>query len=189
MVEQGYKRYSQEFGTVAYKVSGSQEGTELLQFDAWGWLEGKVTDVTVKVLGMKSQNKTIAYFDGEWMINYNPDNNYAMRISNPLFKNLTENLEEKNMEAVGEYLMEGGLGERVGTEVILGKECTVWEIASLNTKVWMWKGVNLREEAELMGVKVIKEAVEIDFSTRPAREELIVPKEAKGLGSYVWPAE
>lgn len=178
VLAQGYKRYDQEYGMIEYKITGDYPGREVIFFDKYGWLEGKESEM--KVMGTES--KSITYLDGTWIINYTPESNFASKVRNPLFSSFLQNMDENNMSTVVERMMtEGGMGEKVGTENILGKNCTVWEMSSLKSKVWVWKGITLQEETKMLGVNITKEAVKVDFSNRPDKNKLVPTPGTKGI--------
>ena len=45
-------------------------------------------------------------------------------------------------------------GKKIGTEKFLGKQTDIWEIKQMGTKSWVWKGVTLKTESNMMGMKI-----------------------------------
>ena len=183
MLAQGYKRYEVESGMVEYKLEGNSSGTETLYFDMWGWREARYSKSVTKFMGIKSETETVSYLDGEWMINYNPETDFATRTSNPMFKNLAEGAENKNMTEVGREMFKSMGGEQQGNETVSGYNCERWHLKDLNTTAWVHKGVSLKEHSKLMGMEIEKTATKVQFGVKPPSAKLIPPADAKTLSS------
>jgi hypothetical protein len=180
MVAQGYKRYNVESGIIYYELTGTSSGVEVVYFKDWGWREARYKTTVMKLFGKKHEDTVIEYLDGEWMYSYNEENKHVMKINNPVFENLMKNMGNNNMTEVGEQMMEG-MGEKIGQAEFLGKPCDIWVIQGLNTKTWVWKGtgLNLKEEAKLLGIKVNRVATQIDFDSKIDNAKFELPADAK----------
>lgn len=181
MVAAGFKRYNVESGIVEYTLNGAKKGTEKLYFDMWGWREARYESGTIKMMGIEQKSETVQYLDGEWMISYDPQTNYATRMGNPMFKKLTEKSDTKNMTELGEKMLENMGGKVTGTETIAGKLCRKWEISSLKSTAWVWNGLTLKESSTMMNISMEKIATAVQTGIAPPAEKLTVPKDAKGI--------
>ena len=45
-------------------------------------------------------------------------------------------------------------GKKIGSEKFLGRQADIWEIKQMGTKSWVWKGVPLKSELNMMGMKI-----------------------------------
>lgn len=183
MLAAGYKRYNVESGIVELAVEGSQQGTEKIYFDSWGWREATYESTTLKVMGMEHKNERVMYIDGEWMISYDPKTNYATRTTNPMLTDLMEKGETQNLTEVGQQMIENAGAKMTGTETIAGKECQKWELSSLGTTTWVWKGLTLKIVTNIMGMTITKMATSVQTGVSVPTDKLIPPAEAKGMSS------
>lgn len=162
LADKGFKRYNIKSGVLKSKYSGIMEGEQILTFDMWGWRESTKGDKTTNVMGMKTVDKTSAYLDGINQYTYNPDTKTATKLENTILKNIIDGGEAKSLTDVGEKMLKDMGGEKVGTETILGKTCDVYEIKSYGTKTWVWNGVTLKLEMNMMGMTYAMEATSFE---------------------------
>ncbi len=172
------KRYEIKSGIVHYKstVSGkvmgsviSGSGTEDIFFKDWGALElveTKATQTTnTNIFGQKksetTNTHTIAKLDnGEsYHVDFNKKQIFLRR---DMGMDMTKTF-QPNADAgkVGKSMLESMGGKKVGNEKFLGYDCEVWDV--MGAKQWMYKGVVLKLEMTVMGIKTIKEATSAKF--------------------------
>ncbi len=173
--EKEYKRYIMESGIIDYKISGSQNGTETLYFEKYGMKEAKYTDVTIDMFGMKQTNKQVVYLDGYWQYMVNPENNTGTKREDGMLKQLVESSEDKDMNEVGMKMFISMGGEKIGTEQFQGKNCDVWQLESMGTKVWIWNFIPLKTEVDMMGMKITYEAVSFEFDINIPDDKINIP--------------
>ncbi|MEM7372939.1 MAG: hypothetical protein AAF587_30235 [Bacteroidota bacterium] len=184
MLAEGFKRYEVESGIITYKLSGNmQSGTKTIYFDRWGLREATYEESVTKIFGLKQKSETISFLDGENMYNYDPKKNTYMRTKNTLVKPVADEMSngEKSMTKGGKAFLEGMGGKLIGNETFMGKDCEIWELASLNSTNYIWKGVSLKATATLLGMTTEWEATDIQINVEVPEDKLSLPKKAKSV--------
>ncbi len=145
------KRYGVKQACIEYTVSGDmQSGTEVLYFDHWGAREAKYEMKTIKVGPMKTEENKVTYMEGSMAYTVNLKDNTGSKMENPMLKGF----EGQDLSEVGEKMMKQMGGKKIGSEKFLGKQCDIWEIKQMGTKSWVWKGVPMKTELNMMGMKI-----------------------------------
>ncbi len=170
-----FKRYGIESGIVEYKMSGSQTGTETLQFDNYGMREVKHTNTTMEVMGYKTETSTISLFDGEWHYSWDPKTKQGTKMSEKMLFEMAEKYKTKDFKEIGEKMMESMGAKKLANETFLGKDCEVWEVEMANTKTWNWNGVTLKTETSMMGITINSEATSIQDDVSIPEDKFAVP--------------
>ena len=172
------KRYQVPSGIVEYrltvkgnmgvgKISGN--GTTKLYFKDYGALEvldeqyKQVTEVNV--FGQKqrqiTQSHKMSKYDNGTAYSVDFDNRkiYKMKdMGTGLFKALKNS---GNIAGSTEDMMKSAGGKKTGKEKILGYNCDIREV--MGSKIWMYKGIPLKTENNMMGTTYINEAVKARF--------------------------
>lgn len=176
------KRYEVKSGIVEYKIDGggsvmgmntSTKGTKTTVFKDWGNIE--VSDETVEEIApmQKAQTKrNLSKIDN--MVLYAVDFDQKIITKMDALKDgyIKSNT---NYTKYGKELLEKNGGKLVGHENILGYKCEVWEW--MGSKIWVYKGVTLKAEASMMGIKMTEEATKAQF-------DVAVPSSRFELPSY-----
>ena len=152
-----FKRYGVERLTVRYRISGAQEGMEELSFDRYGMRERKRS--TTVMFGQET--RTLVIVNGLDMYSIDEGRKQGDRIETPMIKEFLAQGKTDLADGIEEMMREMG-GAVAGTEMIVGKEATLWELPQMRVKVWMWKGVALRTVNTMPGMETTIEAYEID---------------------------
>ena len=183
------KRYQIKSGvvelesTITGKAMGttiSGTGSESLYFKNWGAVEVKEEEssqtTTTSIFGNKNTDtsKTHTMYkldDGE---SYSVDfERKEIRKTNDMAMEMTK-MFQKDADAgkVGKELLESMGGKLLGSEVVLGYECEIWDLMGI--KQWLYKGVLLKSEASIAGITTTKVATSAKFnnSVPEARFEL-----------------
>ncbi|MCC7302176.1 MAG: hypothetical protein IT233_05995 [Bacteroidia bacterium] len=155
------KRYGLKSGMVEYEFSGNYKGKETLYFEDWGWEEMKVNESEMSIMGITQKMHSFSMIDEEWIYNYDNISKQGTRMKNNLLDELTEE-QRKDLAEVGMKMMKQMGGEKVGKEDVLGKECEVWEIKNLGSKVWVWNNIVLKTTMKMAGVEYASTAVKIE---------------------------
>lgn len=157
--------------TIKYKVSGMQNGTELLYIDAYGKKQARFVKSSGKVLFQTVQTDTVEITTEEWIYELDLSKKHGTKITNPdiYFKEeyakLTakeKKMVNKNAEKMGTNLM-GGMGGNIekNAATILGYKTD--KMNALGTTVYMMHGatIALKTESNLMGLssKVIAQEI------------------------------
>ncbi|KAA3658071.1 MAG: hypothetical protein DWQ10_11945 [Calditrichaeota bacterium] len=170
------KRYKVKSGIVKYKVSGMQEGTEIVYFDKWGMLEAKYTQTEMSMMGMKQKTNTLTLLDGEWTYTVDFNTNTGTKMKTPLIDELTKNAKNKDLTDVGKKMMQDMGGKKIGMEKVAGKLCEVWEIKSMNSKTWVWNGVPFKNVVGFGGMNMASVAESAEFNVTIPKEKVTLPK-------------
>ncbi len=182
------KRYEVKSGIVEYtttisgkvlgsKVSGS--GTENLFFKNWGAIELKeeqsTQTTTTKMFGKTSTDKTSTHVinkldNGEsYLADFDKKIIYANRdLMMDMFKQTNTNAGN-----TGKNMLESVGGKKIGTESFLGYDCDVWDING--AKQWMYKGVILKLDITVFGIKTVTEATSAKFDISVADSNFELP--------------
>lgn len=178
--ENQLKRYEIESGTIEYKttISGkvlastiTGNGTEVRYFKDWGAVElyeQESTTTTNSVIMGKEINETTS---DHQMTKLDHGESYSVDFKNKTItqqKDMAMEMIKKmhpNKDAgdVGKSMLEGLGGKIIGNEVFLGYQCEIWDL--MGVKQWMYKGIMLKSEANLMGITTISEATKATFNT------------------------
>lgn len=162
------KRYDVEAATVKFNVSGSlQNGTEELVFDQYGIREMKTTNTEFAVAGITQKTSQMVLTEGDKIHSADLATKSGTVIQNPLYQNIVDLSKQKDLKDFGEAMMKQLGGKKTGSDTVAGKDCEVWEIASLGSTSCVWKGVTLRTVSKIAGVDVLIEATEVNEGSVP----------------------
>ncbi|MBV1923256.1 MAG: hypothetical protein KUG68_04420 [Flavobacteriaceae bacterium] len=178
--EKQLKRYDIKSGIIKYNTSISGKviastitgsGTETRYFKEWGALElfeQESTTTTNTVIMGKEINETTS---DHQMTKLDHGESYVVDFKNKTIlqqKDLAMEMikkmhPDKDAGEVGKSMLEGMGGKQIGKEVFLGYQCEIWDL--MGVKQWMYKGVVLKSEANLMGITTITEATSATFNS------------------------
>ncbi|MFQ5605415.1 MAG: hypothetical protein ACE5HS_19275 [bacterium] len=156
------KRYGLKEGYIQYSIKGDMmSGTQEICFDRYGAREVEIKNMEVKIMGMSQKTKTATYTDFSeggtiYTVDYSTDPPTGTKTVNPMIKSF----EGKDLQEVGKDMLVQMGGRIIGKGKVLGKECDIWEVKNMGTKVWVWNWITLKTEI-LMGMKMIIEATKI----------------------------
>jgi len=119
--------------------------------------------------------KTVNYLHGFMQYNMDMINKTATKTKNTILQSLVENSESSDLEEIGMEMFKQMGGEKVGKEDIIGKPCEIWELKQMGTKVWIWNGIPLRTETDMMGIKLIKVATNIKANVSIPPDKIEIP--------------
>lgn len=182
------KRYKVKSGIIKYtttisgKIIGSKitgSGTESLYFKNWGakeFKEGQSTQTShMKFFGKEKTETTskheISKIDNGKIYLVDFKNKIIQSKNNPMMDLMKQSKtnaadESKNMlEAMG--------GKKIGNETYKGFNCEVWEL--LGGKQWIYKGVMLKMDMEVLGIKTLTEATSVKFNVDVADSNFKLP--------------
>ena len=153
--KEAVKRYGFKSATAKYVTSVMGQKVESTTFiDDYGALECQRTKMDVP--GMGEVESAVITREGKvYSVNYALKSIQTIPLEQPNFLDLTE-------EAVAKYKI-----KEVGKEEFLDRECTVYTMESeaqgmkTNIKVWVYKGLGLKQETTLSGMKIVALATEL----------------------------
>ncbi len=172
------KLYEMKSGIVEYAISGGgnimgvrseSSGKRRLVFDRWGLLQIQKEQRTSTVMGQTTKTDSIIKIDNG--IVYAVDADKKVIIKQPF--EMFGQADNQDMLKMGKEMFKKMGGKQIGTGSILGYACEIWEL--MGTKIWIHKGVALKVEAEMMGIKHTEEAVDVKFDIAIDQNEFAIP--------------
>jgi hypothetical protein len=164
------KPFSFKSGIVEYRYSGDKTGKSIQYIDDHGMKTAMYSEITQE--GETTRSWVVAYGDYQYM--WDPDQpDEGMKMKNPLLSWINE-ASKGDMESftVATYEKMGMV--RDGTEIFLGKECTV--IKGDMGKVLIWKGIMMLMDFK-MGAYVSKqEATSVKTNVPVDAKYFAIPK-------------
>ena len=174
LVKAGFKRYPMKSGFYVVIHSGTQTGTDTIYFDRWGWREAKYSHTVMSMMGITQKTNTLTLLDGTLMYNIDLDKRTGTKTENPMFASLSDK-SGKDMTKMGEEMLEGMGGKKIGSEKILGKLADIWEVKSMSTKTWIWMGLTLKVVMSMMGMESTSIAVELIENVKNPEDKMKIP--------------
>lgn len=180
------KLYDVKNGKIEYEIKGSGEimgqkmqtvGKKRVIFDQFGAKnlteENKIEKQTV--MGQKKVTKThtMTYMKGSMVYHVSFDNRRIMRTGNMGAGMAMLMGGGKNMKQTGEEMMKKIGGKKTGTDKVLGYTCDVWEM--MGTKQCIYKGIPLRVETDVMGLKNTETATKAEFDISLSKDDFKLP--------------
>jgi hypothetical protein len=172
------KRYGVKSGVIEYSITQTGnmmgmamngKGTGKTVFKEWGSVEVHTEKTESVTMGMKESDHImtkildgkvyVVDFDSRSIYEYTPD---ALAKS-----------EYKDLVNTGKKMLESMGGKKVGDEKFKGYPCEVWSL--MHVKVWLHKGVMLKSEADMMGIKHTMVATKIDLEASVSDDEFKLP--------------
>lgn len=180
--ENNTHRFAIKSGHIEYKLEGSTVGTKSVWFDDYGdiYYEEIKATTTVKMFGMKNveevhsitiQNRAIFYsinvIEGDGV----KSNQSYYTSSQELMGDMTQ----EEQDQLGKDILQSLGGEITGEEKILGKTCEI--VSVLGSHAWVYKGVTLKSDASILGIKNQEEAISFDEGINFPEKLLTPPKD------------
>ncbi len=137
---------------IEYTYEGSTTGRENLYMDNYGLLQCKMTQTKTKVFGQTSEEVSLEVSKDFYIYKWDPKTRIGTKIKNTLAEDLMKD-PSFDPEEFGKKTMESLGFEKIGTETLLGKPCEVWKGLGGTSKIWVWRGLNLKTETKMMGMK------------------------------------
>ena len=180
------KMYDVKSGKIEYGIKGSGEimgqkmqtiGKKRVIFDAYGAKnlteENKIDKQTI--MGQKKITKThtMTYMKEGMAYHVDFKAKRIMRMGNMAASMGALMGGGKNMKQSGEDMMKQMGGKKTGTDNVLGYTCDVWDL--MGTKQCIYKGIPLRVETNIMGIKNIEVATKAEFDISLSKDDFKLP--------------
>ena len=181
------KMYEVESGKITYEIKGSGEimagattqsiGKKRVIFNAYGAKnlteENKIEKTNI--MGQKKTTKThtMVYMKESMVYHVNFDNKKIMRMENMGMAMAGLMGGGQNMKQTAEEMMKKMGGKKTGTDTVLGYSCDVWNL--MGTKQCMYKGIPLRVETNVMGIKSTEIATKAEFGISLSKDDFKLP--------------
>lgn len=172
------KRYEVKSGIIEYAVSGGGnmmgiktqiEGKSKVFFKEWGKVELHEDRTKSVVMGREEHTHQttkidngkvyIADHEQKVIVQYDPD--------------ILLQSEHKDLAKSSKEMMLAMGGKKTGEETIQGYVCEVWETQQM--KLWLYKGILLKSEANIMGITHTSVATDIKFNASVSDKDLKLP--------------
>ena len=181
------KRYEIKSGKVMYDISTSgnvmgmvqieMKGTKKVTFDDYGLKhlveEDKVTKEVAMGQAKEDKSHTTQYMNDDFIYSVDFKKKKIMRIKNPAMEMMKMFGDEKSMKKTGEEMMKSMGGKKTGTDKVLGYTCEVWDM--MGVKQCIYKGIPLRVESNIMGMKNMEIATKADFDISIHKDDFKLP--------------
>lgn len=174
------KRYEVKSGIIEYSIthSGNMMGMQTqgsgkakTVFKEWGSVELHSEESQTSTMGMKEHDKQMTKIEDGIVYTVDFDQKVIYKQSIEALANSGD----KDFVSAGKEMLTSMGGKKIGEDKFMGYDCEVWEM--MTVKIWLHKGVMLKTEADMMGIKntMVATKVELDVS---------VPDDAFKLPDY-----
>lgn len=181
------KKYEVKSGKIEYKIKGSGNimgmvetktiGKKRIIFDNYGVKdlteENKVTKETTMGQTKVRKTHTITYMNEGIVYNVNFNKKVIVRMKSPAVGMMGMMNSDKSMKDTGAAMMQKMGGKKLGTDKVLGYTCDIWNL--MGEKQCMYKGIPLRIESYVMGMKSTEEATKAEFDISIHQDDFRLP--------------
>ena len=177
-VKSGKVEYSiKESGNIMGMVKIKGVGKKRLVFDQYGVKdlteENRVKKETIGGKSKVTKTHTIEYMNSGMMYRVDFKTKKIIRMENLALKMQSMIGDGKNIGQTGTSMMKSMGGKNIGTDKVLGYTCEVWDLMGI--KQCLYKGVPLRIESNIMGLKSTQEATKADFDITVIEKDFTLP--------------
>ena len=165
-----FKKYPFKSVIIEYKIEGKTNGTKTVYIEDYGYKEATYSKTATKMLGMKTEENTVDIIIGEKFYNIDLKTGQAHAAVSPIADYLAT--QGDDWEEVGRNILEQLGYEKIGNESVNGKNCEVWE--GMN-KVWIWKGLLLKSETKMMGMRFTEISTDIKVNASIPADKFEIP--------------
>ncbi|CAA6825264.1 MAG: Unknown protein [uncultured Sulfurovum sp.] len=181
------KKYDVKSAKIEYELKGSGDimgmvkvksiGKKRLIFDDYGVknLEERNEVKKETTMGTTKVNKThtMMYMNDTVMYKVDFDKKIIHRMKNQGAAIAAMLRGGKNIKQTGEEIMIKMGGKKLGTDKVLGFECVIWDL--MGTKQCMYKGIPLKVESDIMGMKSTEVAISAVFDIGLNNDDFKLP--------------
>ncbi len=184
------KRYPVASGKVTYTISSPNgTGTKILFFDEYGRRESSRETLQKNGKTVKDQ-LTILNNGKAYAVNLLTNQGQDLSQSTGMAMKMMTGATGNDMSATGKKMLESMGGQKVGSEVFLGKNCEKWEVRTMGkTTMLIWQGIPLKTESRVMGMTSLVQATSVktglsfsDADFEPPAGVTIEKQEMPGMG-------
>jgi len=181
-----FKKYSVKSGKIDYKITGSggmmgmktkTVGKKRVIFTDFGAKElneeNKITKTTMGGKTSVDKMHKLVYMDESLLYTVDMDSKRIMRMNNPAMIMMSAMSGGKSNLEMGEAMLKNMGGKKVGTDKVLDYTCDVWE--AMGTKQCIYKGIPLKVESNIMGIKTSEVAVKAVFNVTVLKDDMKLP--------------
>jgi hypothetical protein len=163
------KRYDVKSGIITYKIEGGgsilgvttkTSGTQKLYFKDYGNIEMQEIDEQTTTMGTTTKSHTRTKIVHGTVYVVDEDEKQIIKKDITMLKEMDK--KGTDIGAMGKDMLQKMGGKKVGKGKVLGYPCEIWEI--MGSKIWIYKGVPLKTEANIMGFKHLEVATSAKFN-------------------------
>jgi uncharacterized protein involved in tolerance to divalent cations len=168
-----FKRYPFKSAIVEYSIEGSAKGSKTIYIDDYGYYEATYENTSTKIMGTRSTENKATIIIGDKVHSVDFEKNNVFTTTNPSLTMYSEsNMDEKKLIDRAEKSLVNMGFSKTGTEVFLNRKCDIWEGMS---KMYLWKGLTLKSETSIMGMKTIEIAQSVKTNVKIPSSKFEVP--------------
>jgi hypothetical protein len=181
------KLYDVKSGKIEYEIKGSGNimgmiktktiGKKRVIFDVYGAQnlteENKVSKETTEGKTKVTKTHTLTYMKNAIMYKVLFDKKRIIRMENPALAMAAMMGAGTDMKNTGESIMKSMGGKKTGTDKVAGYTCDVWEL--MGTRQCIYKGITLKVETDMMGIKNAEIATKAEFDLALSEEDFKLP--------------
>ncbi|MEE9493258.1 MAG: hypothetical protein V3W04_07780 [Gammaproteobacteria bacterium] len=176
VLEAKSRRYEVKSGMVSYELSGggsmlgiktSRNGHKTLYFEDYGNVEVQETEETTTTMGRTERHHELVKIMNGMVYSVDFEDKVIIK------QDMTNMMEDKDVGKMGKDMLEQMGGKKVGSGKVLGHTCEIWEV--MGSRIWIHKGVTLKTEANIMGMKHAEIATEAKFGKSIPSDKLKLP--------------
>jgi len=180
------QKYEVANGKVEYEIKGSGDimgmkmktiGKKRLIFTDYGvenlTEENKISKEEMNGKSKTTKTHTLTYMKNSIVYTVRFDAKRIMRMQNPAAAMSGLMGAGKNMEQTGKEMMKSMGGKKIGTDKVLGYTCDVWDL--MGVKQCIYKGLPLKVESNIMGIKNTEIATKAEFDISLSNDDFKLP--------------
>ena len=167
------KKYAIESAEIEYNITGSMDmmgstskttGSKKLTFSEYGSHEltevNKVEEQNIMNNPKTLKKHTLDYIKEATLYKVDFNKKTILRTQVPAL-GMMMGMGDEEMHTKGQKMMEKMGAKPLGTDKVLGYECEVWSL--MGTKQCLYKGIPLKVESNIMGIKSLEIATKAQF--------------------------
>ncbi len=179
------QRYEVKSGKIDYKVTGSTDmmgmkiktvGKKRVMFANYGTQnmteENEVTKQTIGANSKITKSHTMIYMKDSILYQVHFDKKRITRMTNPMAAMAMLSGGQGKKHSSEEMMKKIG-AKKVGKDKVLGYSCDLWDL--MGTKQCLYKGVPLKVESNIMGVKNTEIATKAEFDVSLSKDNFKLP--------------
>jgi hypothetical protein len=181
------KKYDVKSGKIEYTLKGSGNimgmvkiksvGKKRVIFDDYGVKnleeESKVEKETTMGETKVKKNHTLVYMNNAVIYRVDFKKKRINRMKNKGAQMAAMFGGGKNLKESGESMMKKMGGKKLGTDKVLGYTCDIWDL--MGSKQCMYKGIPLKIETDVMGMKSTEIATKAEFDIDLNKDDFMLP--------------
>ena len=184
-----YKKYGIESAKIEYKISGSGDmmgakmktsGKKIVRFSEYGYRELSEENQIQKIIMMGHtqvvKNHQLTYMHGGVIYSVDFRKKRIVYMENPAAIAAAMSgmaMSGKGVKQTSEEMLKQMGGEKAGTDKILGNTCDIWKVQGVTQCIY--KGVPLKMEANVKGIKRVEIATKAEFDISLSANDFKLP--------------